>query len=192
MKVEPKELLSIMKETIISNNDFGLNRGPVFCPPSQPPSCYYELSHTEGLMFTWSEQRCTEIFFIFCSSSVTKILSLMLLCSEFMGLGHGTHTRMHAHAHTHSQQSCSASTPCNPSDKLQRLSSSSFLLLHLPHSTLSFQLQLDLDKDGFSFSSLFFPALAKEGFARGDYTQTQMHAHRLQRGDIAFEEKHLH
>lgn len=50
--------------------------------------------------------------------------------------------------------------------------SSSFLLLDLPHSTLSFQLQWDLDKDGFSFSCLFFPALAKEGFAWGDYTQT--------------------
>lgn len=108
---------------IISNNDFGLKRGLIVCPPSQPPGFYYELSHTESLMFTWSEQGCTEIFFIFCSSSVTKILSLMLLCSEFMGLGHGshTHTNIQMHAHTHSQQSCSASTPCNPSDKLQRL-----------------------------------------------------------------------
>lgn len=56
-------------------------------------------------------------------------------------------------------------------------SSSSFLLLHLPQSTLSFQLQLDLDKDGFPFSSLFFAALAKEGFARGDYTQTLTQTH---------------
>lgn len=42
-------------------------------------------------MFTWSEQRSTEILFIFCSSSVTEILSVMLLCSEFMGLGAHTH-----------------------------------------------------------------------------------------------------
>lgn len=122
----------LLWETVISNNDFGLNRGLVFCPPSQPPGCYYELSHTEGLIFTWSERRCTEIFFIFCSTSVTKILSLMLLCSEFTGLGHGTHTQTQArsrtHTHARSQQSCSASTPCNPSDKLQRL----LLLLFSP------------------------------------------------------------
>lgn len=104
----------------------------------------------------------------------------------------------HAQIHTRSLQSCSASTPCNPSDKLQRLLLllSSFLLLRLPRCTPSFQLQLDLDKDGFSFSFVFFPALAKEGFACGDYTQSETrihaHAHRLQRGDTAFEEKHLH
>ena len=39
-----------------------------------------------------------------------------------------THTQTHARTHAHSQQSCSASTPCNPSDKLQRL----LLLLFSP------------------------------------------------------------
>lgn len=92
----------------------------------------------------------------------------MGLYSEFIGLGHSTHT----HTHTVSSHVLPALLVI-PQTNYSVFSSSSFLLLHLAHSTISFQLQLDLDKDGFSFSSLFFPALAKEGFARGDYTQTQ-------------------
>lgn len=80
-----------------------------FCPPRPAQGCY-KLSHTVGLMFTWSDQCYTEIFFIFCSSSTTKILSLMLSCSEFMRSGLASQI----HAHAPSQQACSASTPCNP------------------------------------------------------------------------------
>ena len=99
----------------------------------------------------------------------------MLLCSEFTGLGHGTHVQTQprsltrAHTHTHARTVSSHVLPALlviPQTNYNVFSSSSFLLLHLPHSTLCFQLQLDLDKDGFSFSSLFFAALAKEGFAR--------------------------
>lgn len=107
-----------------------------------------------------------------------------------------THKRKHARAHTHTRAVSSHVLPALlviPQTNYNVFSSSSFLLLHLPHSTLCFQLQLDLDKDGFSFSSLFFPALAKEGFARGDYAQTRAvtHAYSHARGlhhavDIAF------
>lgn len=47
-------------------------------------------------------------------------------------------------------------------------------------------------KMAFLFSSLFFSALAEEGFAYGDYVQTlscNVHAHSLHRGRIAFWEK---
>ena len=137
----------------------------------------------------------------------------MLLCSEFTGLGHGTHVQTQprsltrAHTHTHARTVSSHVLPALlviPQTNYNVFSSSSFLLLHLPHSTLCFQLQLDLDKDGFSFSSLFFAALAKEGFARGDYAQTRAitraysHARGLHHAvDIAFcakktKKKHLH
>lgn len=70
-----------------------------------------------------------------------------------------------------------ASSSCNPSDKLQDL-------LLLLYSFSFFQQQLDLDKDGFSFSPLFLLRLAKDGFAQGDYSQ--------RRREIAFEEKRLY
>lgn len=74
-------------------------------------------------------------------------------------------------------------------------SSSSLLLRPLPSAvSLSSSCNWIWMKTAFLFSPLFFAALAEEGFAYGDYMQTltrNMHAHRLHRGHIAFEEKHL-
>lgn len=114
----------------------------------------------------------------------------MLLRSEFMGLSHGTHTHTNARTHAVSSHVLPALLVI-PQTNYNVFSSSSFFLLHLPRSTLSFQLQLDLDKDGFSFSSLFFPALAKEGFARGDYTQTHNHTLTCTLIDCSTETLHL-
>lgn len=95
-----------------------------------------------------------------------------------MGLGHTIH--IHTNVLTHSSLVLPAPLviPQIYYNVFSFSSScSSVLLFHLPRSARPFQLQLDLDKDGFSFSSLFFLALAKKGFARGDYTHAELCAH---------------
>lgn len=101
--------------------------------------------------------------------------------TESMGLGHAIH--IHTNVLTHSSLVLPAplvipQTYYNVFSFASSSSCSSVLPFHLPCAR-PFQLQLDLDKDGFSFSSLFFLALAKKGFARGDYdyTHAEMRAH---------------
>lgn len=125
MRARSNTLRSFISETIISNNSFAFNQGPVIGKLSQPSRCRFELSHTKGLMSTWTEWSCSEIFFIF----------LLQFCYVVMYWIHGVRSWL-----THIQM-CSNTVSSHVLPALlvipqtnYNVFSSSFLLLQFPCS----------------------------------------------------------
>lgn len=106
----------------------------------------------------------------------------MLLYAELAGLGHGALAKKNNNARARSQ-SCSHVLPALlviPQTNYAFSSSSSSLLFQLPQSSRSFQLQLDLDKDGFFPFLLHSPLLwlKRDLPVEITHTRSRTHTHR--------------